>query len=46
MRVKIDQGDGGIGQVVTQDVEVVTGVEDVGGEVSHRPLLSFLSIRS
>jgi hypothetical protein len=31
------QVDGGIGQVATQDVEAVAVVEDVGGEVGHRP---------
>ena len=30
------QVDGGIGQVATQDIEVVAVVEEVGGEVSHR----------
>src|SRR3990172_1692263 len=35
-RVEVDQVDGGIGQVATQDVEVVAVVEDVGGEVGHR----------
>jgi len=34
-RVEVDQVDGGIGQVATQDVEVVAVIEDVGGEVSH-----------
>jgi hypothetical protein len=34
-RVEGDQVDGGIGQVATQDVEVVAVVEDVGGEVGH-----------
>jgi hypothetical protein len=32
-RVKVDQVDGGSGQVATQDVEVIAGVEDVGLEV-------------
>jgi len=35
-RVEVDQVDRGIGQVATQDVEVVAVVADVGGEVSHR----------
>jgi hypothetical protein len=34
-RVEVDQVDGGIGQVATQDVEVVAVVEDVG---LRRPL--------
>jgi hypothetical protein len=34
-RVEVDQVDCGIGQVATQDVEVVALVEDVGGELSH-----------
>jgi hypothetical protein len=29
-RVEVDQVDGGIGQVATQDVEIVAVVEDVG----------------
>jgi hypothetical protein len=35
-RVEVDQVDAGIGQVATQDVEVVAVVEDVGGEVGYR----------
>jgi hypothetical protein len=38
-RVEVDQVDGGIGQVATQDIEVVAVVEDIGGEVSHRSLV-------
>jgi len=34
-RVEVDQVNGGIGHVATQDVEVVAVVEDVGGEVGH-----------
>jgi hypothetical protein len=34
-RVKLNQVDGGSGQVATQDVEVVAVGEDVGGEVRH-----------
>ena len=34
--VEVDKVDGGIGQVATQDVEVVAVVGDVGGEVGHR----------
>src|SRR6266540_4392552 len=35
-RVEVDQVDCRIGQVATQDVEVVAVVEDVGSEVMHR----------
>src|SRR6266540_1425475 len=34
-RVEVDQVDCRIGQVATQDVEVVAVVEEVGGEVGH-----------